>query len=490
MTTLCMKKRERSFPKTAYFLSILFLTVLMSYTPVYSTVLRSAPGSNTQSLTLTIYNQGKTLVNEIREVKLETGGTPFEIVFEGVPSTIDPTSLQVKSSSPRFQILDQNYEYDLINTKNLLEKFLGKEVKIVIPDPGGGKGAVMVRKAKLIANNDRPIFQIDNEIYLGSYSSIMLTGIPENLRARPALVWLVKNRGPSRQKLDVSYLAGGCKWKADYVLKVERNNKKADLSGWVTLENRSGMAFKNANLKLVAGKLHQVLPERMQVPREAMYVGAAKAKERMREERFFEYHLYSLPRKVTVKNNQTKQLSLLQALGFKVTRTLKVRNNSPGMYYSAYSGPVIKQHPEVYIEFKNSKKSGLGIPLPKGIVRAYQESSDGSVLLIGEDRIKHTPKNEKVSLKMGEAFDVTVERKQTNFEKLGRNLVELEWEIRLRNAKNIPDRVVLEEYLPGEWKFISNPAKFKKISSNWVKTEVSIPAEGEKVVTYKIRIRY
>ncbi len=453
--------------------------------------LRSNPGKDTKSLTVTVYNQGKILVNEIREVSLESGPDPFELVFEGVPTTIDPTTLQIKSSSRGFTVLDQNYEYDLINTKNLLNKYVGKEVEVMIPDPTKPeKGAMILKKGKLLANNDRPIFLIDNRVYLGSYSSIMLAGIPDNLRARPALVWLIKNTGPGKQRINVTYLAGNCFWRSDYVLKVNRDNTRADLSGWVTIDNKTGKTFTNANLKLVAGKLHQVSSRPGYALEEKVYMAAPRAKANMKEESFFEYHLYSLPRKATVKNNQTKQISLLQAQGIKVKRLLIARNNSPGFYYSAYSGPTRKSHPTIYIKFKNSKENGLGIPLPKGIVRAYQESSDGTNLFIGEDRIDHTPKNEKVKLQMGEAFDITIERKQLDFERLGRHSVENEWEIRVRNAKDKPDTVILEEFVPGDWKFVSNAAGFKKISANWARTTVTVPPEGEKVLTYKVRIRY
>ncbi len=480
--------RERKFTLVSI---IMFFSLLLVPMGVFSKTIHSLPGKDTKSLSVTVYNQGRILVNEVREITLDSGPKPFELVFEGVPTSIDPTTLQIRSSSPAFTILDQNYEYDLINTQNLLNKFVGKEVEILIPDPKGSeKGAKVLKKGILIANNDRPIFKIDNRIYLGSYSSIMLAGIPENLRARPTLVWLVKNKGPVKQEIDVTYLARNCSWKADYVLKVARDNTRADLSGWVTIDNKTGKTFENANLKLVAGKLHQVTPAIYEKRMSKAYLAAPRAESGMKEESFFEYHLYSLPRKVTVRNNQTKQISLLQARGIKVNRILVAKNNSPGLYYSSYMGPSIKSHPEIFIEFKNSKENGLGIPLPKGIVRAYQESSDGSNLFIGEDSIDHTPKNEKVSLKMGEAFDITIERKQLSFERLGKRSVENEWEIRIRNAKEKPDKVTLEEFVPGEWKLESNKAGFKKISANWMKTEVTIPANGEKVVTYRVRIKY
>ncbi|RLA94849.1 MAG: hypothetical protein DRG83_19260 [Deltaproteobacteria bacterium] len=480
-----------SFWKKQLLIAIIVLSLTSLPLVGFCKTLHSLPGTDTKSLAVTIYNQGKILINEVREITLQSGSKPFELVFEGVPTSIDPTTLQIKSSSSKFTVLDQNYEYDLINTKNLLNKFIGKEVEVLIPDPKGSeKGAMILKKGKLIANNDRPIFEIDNRVYLGSYSSIMLAGIPGNLRARPALVWLIKNEGPKKQKIEVTYLASNCSWKADYVLKVARDNSRADLSGWVTLDNKTGKTFENASLKLVAGKLHQVLPAPVVSDLAREYRAAPMAKAQMKEESFFEYHLYSLPRKVTIKNNQTKQISLLQAQGIKVKRVLIAKNNSPGFYYSMYSGPSRKSHPSIYIKFKNSKEDGLGIPLPKGIVRAYQESSDGSTLFIGEDRIEHTPKNEEVNLKVGEAFDITIERKQTSFEKLGSRAVENGWEIKVRNAKDKPDSVILEEFIPGDWKFVNNNAGFKKISSNWVRTIVKVPPEGEKVLTYKVRIKY
>jgi len=473
--------------KSIFFL--IFLTWFLINPPF---LFASEPNSGkTKSLTLTIYNHGKALINEIREMKIETNNEPFEIIFEGVPTTIDPTSLQVKSSSPQFRILDQNYEYDLINTKNLLDRYIGKKLKVAIPDLKAKEaGKFVFKEAKLISNNDRPIFEIEKEIYIGSYSSLMLASIPENLRAKPALVWLVENKGPSQQEIEVSYLAGGFNWRADYVLKVERDNKSASLSGWVTLENHSGMTYKEVDLKLVAGELHEAPPEREYMGKDRMLFTKKVAKEEVEEERFFEYHLYSFPRKVTVKNKQTKQISLLQSTNFQINRILKSRNKNPYLYLSSYSGPTLKQHPEIYLEFKNTKENGLGMPLPKGKVRAYQKSSDGSVLLIGEDRIDHTPKNEKVSLKMGEAFDITIERKQKDFEKISRDVYETAWEIEVRNAKEEADQVIFEEYIPGDWKFVSNPDKFKKIASNWIKTTVSIPPEGKKVVRYRVRIKY
>ncbi len=447
------------------------------------------PPSATTRLTLTIYNQGTALINEVRDVTVKTARKPFELVFEGVPTTIDAPSLQVKSSSEGFRILEQNYEYDLINTQNLLNKYLGKELLVAVPDLRE-RDKTVFKKAVLIANNDRPIFRMDDQIYLGSYSALLLAEIPEELRARPALVWLVKNTTDRKQTLEVSYLAGGFSWKADYVLKVSPDDTLGTLSGWVTLENQSGMSFSQAHLKLVAGDIHRAAPTRV-MPRTTLRFAKRGMEEKIKQESFFEYHLYTVPRKVTLKNNQTKQIMLLQTQPFAVKKLLKVTNSRPFYFENPWRGPSTKEHPTVYIEFQNSKENSLGVPLPKGIVRAYKKASDGSVLLIGEDRIPHTPEGEKISLTMGKAFDITVERKQTDYRKWGERLYETSWEIQIRNAKDIPQVVVLEEHIPGgEWRLTLNPDGFEKIASHWIRATVKVPAKEKKTLAYSVQIKY
>ncbi len=479
----------KSVIKTAGFISALLFIFTVNTSNV-SGAEKIAPSAR-KEISVTIYNKGSALIREVREVSIKVEDKPFELIYEGVPSTIVPTSLQVTSTSAGFRILDQNYEYDLINTKNLLDKYVGEELVVGIPDPEG-KDRILMKTALLISNNDRPIFRIDDKIYIGSYSALFLAEIPGNLRPRPALVWLVRNTLDQDQQIEVSYLAQGLTWKADYVLKISGDDRSASLAGWVTLKNHSGMAFNDAGLKLVAGDIHRVMARRRFPTRTALRLEKAVTQEEMiREESFFEYHLYTVPRKISIKNNQTKQIALIQTPPFFITKILKVKNHNPFLYQGPWSGPSTKEHPRVILEFANSKKNRLGLPLPKGIVRAYKASSDGSLLLIGEDSIQHTPEGEKVSLHMGSAFDVTVERKQTDFAKLAKGLYESAWEIEIRNAKSAKANVVLEEFIPGiEWTLISNPQGFKKIASNWISLKVSVPAKGKKVIKYRVRVEY
>lgn len=455
-----------------------------------------------ESVTVTIYNQNRALINEVRTMKIPKGTQSVE--FKDVAETIDPTSLQVKSlTSPNdFSVLDQNYEYDLINVQNLLNKYVGKKLKVILPDPTGREGAKIVRDATLLANNEKPIFRLEGaaqgsssggagagggEIYVGSYDAVLLPEIPEGLRPQPTLVWLVNNQGDENQKIEVSYLAGKMNWKADYVLKLDRDNTKGSLSGWVTLDNQSGKAFKDARLKLVAGDVHQVRPQiRPLAMDQRRMMAAAPAQEAMQQEEFFEYHLYSLGRPVDIANRQTKQVSLLQSPSVKLEKRLVGRWSS-----AVYENPdraVQKEKLGVFLKFKNSEENGIGIPLPKGIVRAYQESSDGTVIFVGEDQIDHTGKGVDVDLKMGEAFDIVVERKQTEFRKIGNNAVHIGWELKIKNSKDTPQRVELEETLPDQWRITDSNVKYEKMDAHRIKFVLDALPSGkgkDSIVTYQ-----
>lgn len=458
------------------FLIILALIILVH--PAYA--------EETKSLDLAVYNHGRALVTEVRTMDLGQGQSRVE--FMGVPETIEPESLQVRSltAPDGLSILDMNYEYDLVSVKNLLDRYVGKTLKVVLPDAKNADARV-TREATLIANNDRPVFDLGGEIYVGPYESVLLPSIPEGLRPHPTLVWLVDNAGPAEQDVQVSYLAGAVSWRADYVLKVDRDEKKASLSGWVTLDNRSGMAFNNANLKLVAGEVHRA--GRPEMLRKADMVLAAEGAPQVAQEEFFEYHLYDIGRKVNVNNRQTKQISLLSAPGIGVRKELVSEYKG----YVERNRPKFEQPVDAYLVFKNSQDNGLGMPLPQGVVRAYQESSDGSTLLIGEDNIEHTPDEAEVRLTMGRSFDVKVERTLTDDRQIGKNVRRVAWEIEVRNSKAEPADLVLRETLPGEWDVVSSSHEYVKEGARHIRFDLTVPPikqAGPVTVRYEAVIEY
>lgn len=451
----------------------------------------------TESVTVTVYNQDRALVNEVRKMEIPQGTHVVE--FKEVAETIDASSLQVRSvTSPEgFRVLDQNYEYDLITVPNLLDKYVGKPLKVVVPDPKGPPRATVIRDATLLANNEKPVFLLHDgqgqapgtpggEIYVGGYESVLLPELPEGLRPQPTLVWLVENAGATEQFIETSYLASKMNWRADYVLKVNPDSAGGSLSGWVTLDNRSGKAFKGARLKLVAGDVNLVSrpEEREMVFRKAM--AAPGAAEDMHQEEFFEYHLYSLPRLVDIGNRQTKQVALLSSPSLQLEKKLIARHD--GEFFDAPGREMRKQKVGVFLRLKNSKENGMGIPLPKGIVRAYQASSDGSNVFIGEDRIDHTGKDARIELKAGEAFDVVIERRQTDFKKLGPSAVRVAWELKLKNSKESAQRVEIEETLMGDWKINRSSVKYEKMDARHVRFVVDAnPSEAgaDTVVSYE-----
>jgi hypothetical protein len=300
---------------------------------------------------------------------------------------------------------------------------------------------------------------------------------------------MLDNRGPKRHRLEVSYLAGGLSWSADYVLTVARDDRDADLDGWVTLGNTSGTAFRNAQLQLVAGDLHRVVDNRDEAALAGAMAKIAEERAQFAQEAFAEYHLYTLGRRTSVENQQTKQISLLSASGLPIQKRFIVEGQQ--FYYrnAQHPGSPIKDAVKVYYTFKNEQRASLGVPLPGGTVRVYQADSKGGVHFVGEDRIDHTPKDEAVTIQIGSAFDVVCERKQTDFRRLAPNVWEFEFEITLRNHKTVPVTVEVNEPIGGDWQMLSSSHRWTKTEAWAAQFAVAVAAGGESVLKYRVRIR-
>ncbi|MFN8006221.1 MAG: DUF4139 domain-containing protein [Terriglobia bacterium] len=301
----------------------------------------------------------------------------------------------------------------------------------------------------------------------------------------------LENHGPSRQTLEASYLTSGITWKADYVLNLSADEKTADLNGWVTLDNRSGTGYKNAALQLVAGELGRVRPEADAV----MELKSAVAKRAMAapafaEESFFEYHLYTLERKTTVKDNQTKQISLLSGTGAAINKEYVV--NGKNFYYHNRQSPgtPLKDAVETFVEFKNSKENNLGLPLPKGVLRVYKADSRGGQQLIGEDQIDHTPKDESVRVKMGNAFDIVAERNQTDYQVISDRVYEMAFNVTIRNHKDQPIVVIVNEPIGGDWRILQSSVPFEKTAAFAAQFKVPVAKDGETKLDYRVRVKF
>lgn len=440
-------------------------------------------------IAITIYDVNLGLVRDQRSLKLPKG--MGELRFMDVASQIIPTSVNIKSlvNSGSLQVLAQNYEYDLLNPQKLMDKYVGKEVKLYYKNPYTEREEIVT--GTLLSNNGGPIFKIGDEITFGHPGRIIFPGVPENLIPKPTLVWLIENSLPSLQKVEASYLTNGINWRADYVVTLNAKDDSADLSGWVTIDNRSGTTYRDAKIKLVAGDVNRAKDE-MDYKKGMLRVAESAAKPaapQFKEEEFFEYHIYTLQRPATIKENQTKQISLVNANDIKVKKEL-VYYGAQYYYRSSYGEKISNQKVGVFMEMVNKKDHNLGIPLPKGTVRVYKHDSEGSLQFVGEDSIDHTPKDEKVRVKLGDAFDVVGSRKQTDWKKVAYDTYEAAFEISLRNHKKEDVVVKVVEPIPGDWTMLTSSHAHKKTEAFSSEFDIPVPKDKEVKLTYRVRMRF
>ncbi|MFH1263257.1 MAG: DUF4139 domain-containing protein [Pseudomonadota bacterium] len=447
-----------------------------------------------ESVAVTVYNSNLGLVKETRALKLPRGVSLLR--FMDVAQQINPATVHVKSlTSPALlTVLEQNYEYDLLNPEKLLDKYVGREATLTLRKLENNTERLIPTRATLLANNNGQVWKIGNEVVIHptAITDIRFDTLPDDLIARPTLVWMFENKGGEKQTVEASYLTDRIDWHADYVAVVSANDTKADLNGWVTIDNESGATYRNASLKLVAGKVNRVQPEEPQFGgmRRTLAMSDMKAAPQFAEEKFFEYHLYTLERPATLKNAEKKQISLLTAAGLNVTKELIL--NGQAYYFRNHQPPgeAVKQNPAVYVEFKNSKENHLGLPLPAGVVRVYKADLSNAQQFIGEDRIDHTPKDEAVRIKLGEAFDVTAERKQTDYKVVvPGHVFEQAYEIKIRNHKEEGVTVIVNEPIGGDWEILSSTFPAEKTAAFAARFKVPVGKDKQSILNYRVRVK-
>lgn len=447
--------------------------------------MKSTPASQ-KSVSITIYNDNLGLVKDVRAVDLKNGMQ--SLWFEGVAAQIDPTTVHIRSvDAPNaLRVIEQNFEYDLVSPERLMQKYVGQKVELVTTRDDKDETI----SAKLIGIQGGTVYELENgKIAVNPPGRVVLPALPAGLISEPSLVWLLDSTRP-KQTIEASYLTSGIGWRSDYIAVLSADDSKMDLSGWVTIDNQSGATYENASLKLVAGDVHRAEPEFAPAAiGEMMAVRGMAKEEQFREESFFEYHLYTLERAATVKDRQTKQISLLSAEDAKVKKTFVVQPQYA--YWFARADATEKPKVGVYVSLDNSKKNGMGMPLPKGIVRVYKKDSAGSLQFIGEDRIDHTPEDETIRIKMGDAFDVVAERVQTNFEVLSSgHLYRSSYKVTLRNHKTEDIAVDVVELMSGDWTITASSYPNEKEASHRVRFDVPVKAKGTSELTYTVEIRH
>lgn len=465
----------------------LALTAQMALAP--AAIAETAVTTETQTgIAVTIYNQDLALIRDSRTVPVAAGEN--DIAFIDVSAGMRPETALLNADHDALDVLEQNFDFDLLTAHKLLEKSVGQKIRVFRTNPETGADSSEEAEVLSVADG-QAVLKIGDRIETAVPGRLVYSGVPANLRARPTLVIKAMSEKAGDVAVDLSYLSRGLSWSADYVVDLAPDEKSVDISGLVTLTNQSGVTYKDAKLQLVAGNVNQVQPmmER-QMMGGVMAADMAGAAPKMMEQAAFEYHLYSLDRPTTLKENQTKQVAMLSASGVPVEKQYLITNNANvwGNYgYNFGEGP--RQNAAVKLKFKNEEKSHLGMPLPAGIIRVYMKDSDGDALFVGEDRIEHTPKNERVDLTLGEAFDITARAKQTNYTKLADDLYENSYEVEIKNAKKEKVTIDVREAIPGDWKMLEESLPHEKLDSSTAGWQVEVPAEGTTTLKYRVRIK-
>jgi hypothetical protein len=449
-----------------------------------------------EGVELAVYNQNIALVKDHRSMDLSQGLN--EVRFTDVASQIDPTSVHFRSlTDPEGTVvLEQNYEYDIVGSAKLLQKYVDQEISLVTQDGQEYVGT-------LLSGSDDVILEAATGqvtvVKLDQIKEFTLPALPEGLITKPTLVWQLESVQGDTQDVEVTYLTGGVNWQANYIVVLADDDASIDLDGWVTLDNRSGASYEDAKLKLIAGDIHRAPTEGYAVEEKVAFESDSSVAPQVEQREFFEYHLYEVQRPVTVKDNQTKQIEFVTGSGVPADKFF-VYDGAQMSFWGYYQpvddpsyGTASNKKVMVMLEFENAEDAGLGVPLPKGTLRVFKKDVDGSTLLIGEDAIDHTPKDERIRLYIGDAFDIVGERVQTDFKAdYDDDWMEESFEITLRNhkAEDIEVRVVEHLFRWSEWEILEENYEHDKMDAQTIEFRVPVEADGEATVTYVVRYEW
>lgn len=444
-------------------------------------------------LALTVYNQGTALVRDRRQFDLDQGLN--ELRFGDVAASIDPTSVLFASlTDPRgTSVLEQNYEYDLVGSAALLEKYIDQEIRVVTTD------GTLYAGRLLSGNGDIILQDGDGKVTVVGADDIQefsFPALPEGLITKPTLVWRLLSSRDGQQDVEITYLTGGVSWQADYVVRLRADDQAIDLDGWVTVNNTSGATFKDALLKLVAGDLQRLVEAKAAGMLDALEAFPTATAQAVEQREFFEYHLYEIPRPVTVRDRETKQIEFVRAPAVAADKFFVYDGAQCQSYawYCTFSGYPqtdpsygVVSNPKVMVMVEFDTED-VDADLPRGRVRVYQEDVDGAALLIGEDTIDHTPKGETVRLYVGDAFDIVGERIQTDFSLPSPKSVEETYRIVLRNHKDEAVEVRVAEHLFrwSNWRILRASHDYEELDSSNIEFRVRVPANGETEVSYTV----
>lgn len=448
---------------------------------------RPSTTADRQGLNVTIYNGGTALVHDRRRVRLDDGLN--RIAWRDVSGSMDATSAIVRSltAGDRIDVVEQNYDFNLFSPQAMLQRYVGRDVIVVHEARFRGDRETRER-ARVLSADGGVVLKYKNRIETDVRGYIIYPTSSNNFRDKPTLELELDSERDGPQTLDLSYLTQGLGWHADYVGALSADERHLALRGIITLSNTSGISYDNARLQLVAGNVN--LAPRMGaengVP--SGTIAAVRSIARVSQENYFEYHLYTLNRPTTILDKQTKQVTMFSAANVPVHKTLELRG-SPYYYQSAQPDLGDRLPVGVYVTFLN-RGGDLGIPLPAGVVRLYQNDSHGLSQFLGSDSIQHTPKNEEVRLHLGDSFDVTARKRQTDFRFTGGCETESSYDIVVSNAKDVAQKVLIVESIPGEWYIAQETSPHYKSSSSTANWNLLVPADSKSELQYTAHTKW
>jgi hypothetical protein len=445
---------------------------------------------------------GYALVRQERDFTFNKGRNTLRL--SDVAGQIDPTTVSFESlTDPQnTRVIEQSFEFDLVSTAKLLNKYLDQDISVVQAQgqtPETVSGTLVGTQGGLVLKSPEGAVRVIN-----GYSQVKLPSLPGGLISKPTLVWDIAAEKAGAHKTRYAYQTGGVTWWADYNLIYsegkDANSCKLEVGSWVTIVNQSGTGYENAKLKLIAGDVQRAQPKYAGEMMKARAMDMAQAAPAgFAEKAFFEYHLYTLGRPASLQNNSTKQIELFPMAHNVDCEKNLVYYGQAGQYFGYYGSPMTdrtfgnqsNKKVDVYLRFKNARDNGLGIPFPAGKVRVSKtDSADNSLEFIGEDVIDHTPRDETLQIKLGSAFDVVGERKQTDY-RIDTNAkwIEEEIEIRVRNQKDEPVSVIVKEnlYRWTNWSITKKTQNFEKQDARTIHFPVRIAKGGEAVIRYTVR---
>jgi len=451
---------------------ILVVVIFLSASFLYS------QQTDQKSLAITVYNQNLGVVKDVRIMDIKSGIS--NIAITDVAQNIDATSVHMKLNG---EVLEQNYQYDLVSLYKILNKYLDKDIQLLNENNEMIEGTLLSATSSQIVlrKKDGGLLMLPS---MDKYR-ISVNSLPEGLITKPTLLWMVSAPKSGKQDVEISYQTSGMNWHAEYVAVLNNDDSKMDLNSWVSIENNSGTTYKNAKLKLVAGDLNIVkVPNNLYryyeydaAPQKS--IGGA---DQFKERSFFEYHIYDLQRRTTLSQNETKQISLFETPGIKVFKKY--------FFNSGYTGSTSTNNKvAVVVEFENTKENGLGIPMPKGKVRVYKTDGESNEF-VGEDMIDHTPNKEKISLKIGDAFDILADLVQTEYKKISDKVIESSYEITIKNRKKEDVVVDVERNLGLNWEILDSSISYKKKDAQTIVFQVPVKKDSDTVLKYKVRYTY